>query len=203
LAYAAQHTQAYLEDPLGLLSPTAATLNVEAGALAALAAGLVLWRIWARRGRPMALVALLDVLAPGLAVMMVAFSGSHLASGSSYGAAAHLPWSIYLWDAWRHPSQVYELLTALGIWVYIERRAVDARHASASPPAGLLFLSWLALSAAARLILEAFRGDSLLWGGAIRAAQVAALAVLMIALWLIGKTRRTPESNATRASDPL
>ncbi len=201
LAYALQHIPAYLDDPLGLISPTVATLDLMAGALAALAAGFILMRIWSRRGHPIALFPLLDVMAPGLAVMMVAFSASHLASGAGYGAPAHLPWSIYLWDAWRHPTQVYELLAALGVWLFIERLAGAAPRARVDRPAGVLFFTWLSLAAAARLILEAFRGDSLLWGGGVRAAQVVALAVLLIALWCIGRMRRTPEDSAVRVPD--
>ncbi|HLC35353.1 MAG TPA: prolipoprotein diacylglyceryl transferase family protein [Anaerolineales bacterium] len=209
LAYATQHLQAYLANPLGLLSPTMATMNLEVGALAALSAGAFLLRRWARRGQPIPLLDLLDVLAPGMAVMMMAFSAGNLASGSAYGAPARLPWSIFLWDEWRHPSQAYELLAALGIWLLIERSAKKvpsaSPHDTAAGPStrapGFLFFTWMAMAASARLILEAFRGDSVLWGGAIRAPQVVALIALLGALWSVGRVARSRRSAACHQPD--
>ncbi len=47
---------------------------------------------------------------------------------------------------------------------------------------GLLFLAFAALTAAARLFLEAFRGDSVIVFGGLRQAQLVALGVLIVAL---------------------
>ncbi|MFH1906610.1 MAG: hypothetical protein ABIL11_04370, partial [Chloroflexota bacterium] len=49
------------------------------------------------------------------------------------------------------------------------------------------FLLVVALSAAARIFLEAFRGDSLIWTGGFRAAQVIGLALLATTVVLIKK----------------
>lgn len=38
---------------------------------------------------------------------------AHLFSGSAFGASARLPWSIYLWNEHRHPTQVYEIVAVL------------------------------------------------------------------------------------------
>src|SRR3990172_8959853 len=43
---------------------------------------------------------------------------------------------------------------------------------------GFLFLAWLAMTAASRLFLEAFRGDSVIVLGSLRAAQLVSLVVL-------------------------
>ena len=204
LAYAAQHLQAYFANPLGLLTPTVVTMNIEVGVLAGISAGAVLLRRWTIRGRAIPLFCLLDVLAPGMAVMMVALSAGSLASGSAYGAPARLPWSIHLWDEWRHPSQAYELLATLGIWLVIERLARKVPSASqndpatgpSTPAAGLLFFTWMAMAASARLILEVFRGDSVLWGGAFRAPQVVALIALLGALWALGNIVQSRDTSS-------
>ncbi len=136
----------------------------------------------------------LDALAPGLATMLVAIGCAHLASGDGFGEPAQLPWSIFLWDADRHPSQVYEIVGALivlGAWWRLRgRRPFD----------GFGFLLVVALSAAARLFLEAFRGDSALIAGGLRAAQVGAL--LILALCLIGMDiwGRAPRPGAVEAA---
>ena len=100
---------------------------------------------------------------------------------AAFGAPAELPWSVVLWEQARHPSQVYEILAALavlGLW----RLARDRR-----PFDGLGFLLVAALSAAARVFLEAFRGDSASILGGLRAAQVGGLLVLALCLWMLGR----------------
>jgi prolipoprotein diacylglyceryltransferase len=58
--------------------------------------------------------------------------------------------------------------------------AVEWKQPLGRPGAGVNFLLVVALSAAARVLLEAFRGDSLIWPGGFRAAQVIALVVLAV-----------------------
>jgi len=179
----ARSPSAYLADPLALLSPSPATLDPLTGLLVGAAAALAyLWR----RGLP--LRPTLDALAPGLAALLVGVGLAHLASGDAFGAPATLPWSIYLWDEYRHPSQVYEIAAALGVlaawWSVRTRRPFD----------GFSFLLVAALAAAARVFLEAFRGDSYLLPGGLRAAQVVGL--LVLALCLVGSERwgRSPQA---------
>jgi prolipoprotein diacylglyceryltransferase len=56
------------------------------------------------------------------------------------------------------------------------------RNSDFSP--GVLFLNFVALTAGARLFLEAFRGDSALIFGEFRMVQVVAWAVLAIAIFV-------------------
>jgi prolipoprotein diacylglyceryltransferase len=174
LAYVARYASAYAADPLGAFSLSPAALEPSAGALIGVIAASL---YGVRRKLPLRLT--LDALAPAAAVMGVAVAVAHLASGDAFGATARLPWSIYLWDEYRHPSQIYELIAALGVlgicWEVKERR----------PPAGagFHFLLVVALSAAARVFLEAFRGDSLVTVGGWRAAQIVGLTILAGCLW--------------------
>lgn len=176
LGYAARYLGIYAADPLSLLSPNPATLDARIGLIAAGLAGLLDGR---RRGLP--LWRTLDALAPALAALALAVGVAHLASGDAFGAPANLPWSIYLWEEWRHPSQLYEIgaaLLAQALWWRLRRHA---------PFDGFGMLVLLALLAGARLFLEAFRGDSWLLPGGWRGAQLAALGVLALCLWLIGR----------------
>jgi phosphatidylglycerol---prolipoprotein diacylglyceryl transferase len=123
----------------------------------------------------------LDALTPGLAVMTIAVSLSNLASGNAFGAPTQLPWAIELWGAQRHPSQVYEAIAGLAILAVVLFR----QRAVVSQRAGLSFLVFLALTAAARLFLEVFRGDSVLLPNGWRVMQINAWLLLAACLWLI------------------
>ena len=73
----------------------------------------------------------------------------------------------------RHPTQIYELFASLIIFALIWFRKSEV-----SP--GALFLNFTALTAGARLFLEAFRGDGVLIFGGLRLAQVVAWMALAI-----------------------
>lgn len=179
LGYVARFLPTYAADPLSILSPNPATLSPAAGFAGALLAGLILgWR----RGLPPWRT--LDALAPGLALLALAIGAAHLASGDAFGAPARLPWSIWLWDDWRHPSQIYELIAAAAIL------AVERGSHERTPFDGFSFLLVAALLAAARVFLEAFRGDSWIVGGGLRGAQVIGLLVLAACLALLRARER-------------
>lgn len=86
---------------------------------------------------------------------------------------------IFLWSEYRHPIRVYEILAALGIFLFTMKLPL------AKSGRGLNFSLAIALSAGARLLLEAFRGESLIWPGGIRAAQAVSLIILGISLRLM------------------
>ena len=174
LAYAARFLNAYIESPLSLFSINPNTLSPGDGLLIGL---LVAWIYGWRKGLP--LRPTLDALAPGLAAFLIALGVAHLLSGDAFGAKTDLPWKIYLWNDYRHPSQVYETLLATGIFLIVWFRPLG------SPGQGVNFLIVVALSAAARIFLEAFRGDSLIWSGGFRAAQIVGLVILAAALFMI------------------
>ncbi|MEK7807788.1 MAG: prolipoprotein diacylglyceryl transferase family protein [Chloroflexota bacterium] len=183
LGYALQYPRAYLDSPWSLVALTPNTLAPEIGLLFAIIAAL----IYGKRQK-MLLRPTLDALAPGLAAFMVSFGVAHFMSGDAFGAPTKLPWAIYLWDDYRHPSQVYETLAAMIILLVVWRRPLGQRGG------GVNFLWVVALSAATRIFLEAFRGDSVIWVGGFRAAQVSGVVVLAASLWLM---RRWSHSAST------
>ena len=87
-----------------------------------------------------------------------------------------MPWGIDLWNATRHPTQIYELIAALVIFGLLWFRKTDRLPGSG-------FFLFAALTAGARLFLEAFRGDSILIFNGLRLAQIMAWIVLAVSLF--------------------
>ena len=166
-------------------------LDPFAGARIALAAAAIyIYR------KQLSVWATLDALTPLLAVMAIAIGISHFASGSAFGKPTELPFGIQLWGDVRHPSQIYEIIFASLTLVAI--MFIDRTRWSQIP--GNTFLTFIALTAFSRLVLEAFRGDSILIGSGYRAAQIFAWAVLAFCLYLI--TRRLYTSQNEEAISP-
>lgn len=171
IRYAIRFFDVYLENPLSVFSLNPTTLAPVEGALTGLAVAAYYGY---RKGLP--LWPTLDAMTPGLAAFGIALGFAHLASGDAFGAETTAPWAIELWGAPRHPTQIYEVMTAAIIfWAIWELRRK-------LPASGLLFLTWIALSALSRLIIEAFRGDSIIALGSVRSAQVVSVAILLLAL---------------------
>lgn len=173
LSYVLRYPAAFASNLGSILSLNLGLLDPLGGAVVALLVGSIYGQ---RKALPF--WSTLDALTPLLAVFMLALGIAHLASGAAFGAPADLPWAIELWGARRHPSQVYEILAA----ALILALTWPGRGPIRPSRPGVYFLSFLALSASARLFLEAFRGDSRLILSQMRAPQVIALAILAVCL---------------------
>lgn len=177
LGYVALYPGAFLAAPFSLFSLNPGLLDPFSGFAAALIAAL----LYGARQRLQFWNAL-DALTPFFAVFLIGAALANAASGAGFGMETSLPWGIELWGAKRHPTQFYELGGAVAILLWLGR--LSKRD---DLPAGQLFLTFLALTAGARLFFEAFRGDSTLILGGIRAAQVIAWLILAAALWGLQK----------------
>lgn len=173
LGYILQYPNAFLASPLSLISLNPGLLDRFSGFAAALIVSLV----YGARQK-MELWNALDALTPFFAVLLIGAALANAASGAAFGMETSLPWGIELWGAKRHPTQFYELTGAILILLTLVPRIRDNTQ-----PAGTLFLTFLSLTSGARLFFEAFRADSALILGGIRAAQVVAWLVLSGALW--------------------
>lgn len=170
LLFAAEHLNAYLHSPLSLLS-----LNVSAfDNWGALAIALIAAFAYGQR-KEMSFWPSLDALTPLLAIIAIGVGLYHFASGQAFGRETDLPWAIQEWGANRHPTQLYEIILSLIIFAIIWSK-------KSKGGAGGQFLLFLAMTSAGRLFLEAFRGDSTLVFGSLRAAQILAWLVLTISL---------------------
>lgn len=188
LGYVAANWSIYRQNLTSIVALNADALSPLAGIVTALGVGYVV----AQRKR-LANRRLLDALAPGLVVFAAGLAVADLASGNGYGSPTTLPWAITLWDAPRHPVQIYHLMAALAIGLILAR--------SARPFAGAHFGLFVAFYAASRFVLEPFHGDSALLGS-FRSVQVASLLVLLLALvllrvWAVRGAVESPGAAAT------
>ena len=152
--------------------------------------GLVVAAIYLQRKRTPG-AALLDTLAPGLSAFTAGLSLANFAAGAAYGEPTNLPWAVELWDARRHPTQIYDAVLSFGMLL------VTWRLAGAGGPRGRAFAAFLALLSASRLLTEGFRGDSAVLDGGWRLMQLLWLVVLLASLsalaWLDTRPRSAPE----------
>ena len=175
LAFAIHYLSAFRANPANLLSLNLSMFEPAWGIIIALVASAFFgWK------KHLPLRHTLDAFTSALAVFVIAFHLAQFTSGDAYGAATTLPWAIDLWGAHRHPVQIYEALAAILIlWILWPRPGWYAI-------AGQRFLAFIAMSAGARLFLEVFRGDSVLWDG-IRSAQVISWLIMAFCLWILNK----------------
>lgn len=187
--YAFENLSFFLQDPASWRS-----LNLDLfDPFGGLAVAIIVALMYGQR-KKLPFWSTLDALTPFFAVLALGFGLAHLASGNSFGKETALPWGMELWGAIRHPSQVYEILASILILCLLWFQKAD------SPP-GRGFLSFVALTSAARLFLEAFRGDSTLILGGLRAAQVIAWMVLALSIFLLERlNRETPPKVVTRSA---
>lgn len=173
LLYALEHINAYVASPLSLFALSATAMDAWGGLLVG---GAIAYLYGRAQDLPLRLT--LDALAPGLAVFMIAVGLANLLSGDGYGSPLQAPWAIQLWGEYRHPTQIYEMLLAVGI-VFIWRFT-----SMGTGVPGRSFWRVVGGLAAARIFTEAFHGDSAVLPGGFRAAQVAGLVILGAALYM-------------------
>ena len=183
LSYLVRYPEFFLENPASIVSLNPNLLDPVGG----IAVGFIATIIYANR-KQLPLWATLDALTPFLAVASVAVGISHLSSGAGYGLESEVAWSIELWGARRHPTQIYETIAALLIllifwpgWQFWNRLS-----------RGTYWLAFVGTSAAARIFIEAFRADSQLLPGGFRLPQLAAwliLALCLCGIYLLNKPK--------------
>jgi len=178
LSYALTYPSAFAANPLSLISINPGLFDPLAGVFIGIcAAAIYIYR------KQLPFWSTLDALTPLLAVLAIAHGIAHFAAGSAFGSPTDLPWGINLWGATRHPTQIYEILLAAIILLAVY--LIDKSQLGQT--SGFTFLSFIALSSAARLFSEAFRGDSTLIGNGFRSAQIISWLVLATCLALLGR----------------
>jgi phosphatidylglycerol---prolipoprotein diacylglyceryl transferase len=168
LSFVLQNMPAFLKSPLGIISINPDIFDVLGG----LAVTIITAAIYGQR-RGLKLWNTLDALTPYFAILSIGIGLSHLAAGTSFGKATDLPWGIDLWNATRHPTQIYETLASLLIFglVWFQKQ---------NPRPGILFLTYAALTSASALVIQAFHGDSAFIFNGLRQEQIVAWVTLAV-----------------------
>jgi phosphatidylglycerol---prolipoprotein diacylglyceryl transferase len=179
----------YLRHPWEILAVWKGGMSLHGGLLGGLLAGL-----WFTRSRRLPFWRFADTVTPAIMLGQAVGRMACVLNGCSYGKPTSLPWAITFTNANSaaphniplHPTQFYELSTDLALfgvlWLLRKRMRFD----------GQLFLVYWMSYGFARLILESFRGDSLLVAGLLPVPQVASAIIILLA-GLVYLNRRRAE----------
>lgn len=166
ISFVLQNLSAFMQSPFGIFSINPDLFDISGG----LAAVVMVALIYGQR-RDLKFWSTLDALTPFFSVLAIGFGLAHLAAGTFFGKETDLPFGIELWNATRHPTQIYETLAALLtfslIWL-----------GKQNPTSGILFLTFTALTALSQIVIQTFRADVTLIFAGINQTQVIAWIIL-------------------------
>jgi phosphatidylglycerol:prolipoprotein diacylglycerol transferase len=166
LSFVLQNISIFLKSPTGIISINPDIFDP----IGAIAVAVMVALIYGQH-RNLPLWPTLDALTPFFAILFIGIGLSHLAAGTAFGKETDLLWGIDLWNATRHPTQIYETLASLLIFglLWFQKQ---------NPRPGILFLTFVSLTAASRLFTEAFRGDNAFIFNNLNQNQVMAWVIL-------------------------
>jgi len=168
----------YLRHPWEILAIWNGGMSLHGGLLGGLLAGF-----WFTRSHRLPFWRFADTVTPSIMLGQAVGRMACVLNGCSYGKPTLLPWAITFTNPNSaaphnvplHPTQFYELSTDLALfgllWLLRKRLSFD----------GQLFLLYWMSYGLARLILESFRGDSLMVGGLIPVPQLASAVIILLA----------------------
>jgi len=134
-----------------------------------------------------------DVLAPGVAIGQAIGRLRCFAAGCCYGRPADVPWAVTFHDVYAtrqvgtpldtplHPTQLYESLATLAIFIFLRWLAGRKRFD------GQVTLAYVFLYAVARFVIEFYRGDAargMVLGGWLSTSQFIAILMVLAVLFL-------------------
>ena len=178
IGFLLQNPSIITTNPLAIISLTPSMLDTSFGVLTAVIVMMIL-----SQKKALPLWPTLDTLVPFLLLL---FSGKHLAdyaSGTAFGVPTSLPWGVPLWNALRHPVQIYVLLMTAGylIWLMSFTKRLKTLGFIRS---GVLFLVTLSALGFITLFTRAFVSQKTMLG-AFDVNQVFGLLMLILALVIL------------------
>lgn len=173
LTYILQNISAFTKSPLDIISINPDLFDP----IGALAIAFIVVFAYAQR-KQLPLWNILDALTLFFAVIAIGLGLSHLAAGTAFGTPTEVPWGINLWNATRHPTQLYDALASSLILVLLWLFKPKLRP-------GILFLFFIALTAFSQLITQTFRADTTFIFNGVRQPQVLAWVTLLLCFFII------------------
>jgi len=172
------YPEVLISNPLNLVSLTPSMLDASFGVLVGILTALII-----AQKKHLPLWPTLDTLAP---FFILIFSGIHIANyanGEAFGLPTQLPWGILLWNAVRHPVQLYALILAAALfgWLLAHTRLFTSTGFMRS---GVLFNLVIAGLGFITMFTRAFIAEKVLLGN-IDFYQLIALVVLLGSMTLI------------------
>ncbi len=183
LGYVLSHPAPYLAQPWEVV-------RVDHGGLSshgAIAAGL-LYAAWLARRERISLWSFTDACASWIPLANAFVRWGNFMNGELYGDPTLLPWGVVFPtapDAPRHPLQLYEMVTSLLLFALVQRWLVYRSFP------GQVFWKTLVVMSAVRLVLDLLRSEHRVLGP-LALGQVAALGVLVAAVWFFLRHRPAP-----------
>lgn len=184
LIFVLLHWSSYDDNLLGIFWPINSGYSAFGGVLIGAAAAYFYGR-W----RQLPLWPALDALTPGVLVFLIAVAMADFMGGTGYGSLTSMPWGITAFGVRRHAVQLYEALAgaaALGAWWAATSNPTGSGKPDRSHAPGRPFLWAVAVYAAGRLLVDAYRENAALISG-FHVTQVVSLAVLLLALVVLAR----------------
>ena len=173
VSFALQNISAFIQSPLSIFSVNPDLFDTFGGMAVFIIIALVLGQ-----RRNLSFWSTLDALTPLFAILAIGLSLSHLAAGTAFGIPTTQPWGIDLWNAVRHPTQIYTTIASLLIFGLLWFQKQNLR-------AGFLFLTFASLTAGTQIFLGIFRANSILMFNGIKQEQFISLVLLILCFLFI------------------
>jgi len=185
----------YADSPIDALKIYEGGLGIPGGLLGGVVGGIYVCR---RRG--VRVSAMLDTVAPGVAVAQAIGRLGNWFNQELYGRPTDLPWALeidvdhrparFIGEPTYHPTFLYELLwnlTVAAVVVIVERRRPMRR--------GRTFALYIALYAAGRFVIEGIRIDPANSVGGLRTNEIVSLIAFAVATSYLVGTRKNPDDD--------
>ena len=159
LGFMLQNPGVFLDNPLSILSLTPSMLNASFGLLVGALSAL----IFAQK-KHLPLWPTLDTLSPFFVMIFMGVHMANFANGNAFGLPADLPWAVQLWNAMRHPVQLYAVILAglVLIWMVTHTKLFSVTGFVHS---GVLFNITLITLSVITLFSRAFVAEKILLAG--------------------------------------
>ncbi len=181
LFYIVQNWEEYAPNPWKIFAFWEGGIIFYGGVAGALAALFVFSR-W----RKISFLKVLDFLIPFEALTHAFGRVGCFLNGCCYGKVCHLPWAVTFPDVPepRHPTQIYEALFNLGLFLYLSRRYKQKHFPGEISTVYFMFYAvW-------RFLIEFLRADNPIWNF-LTWNQWQSLALFLVAAILFLKSRKS------------